>query len=326
MSIQKKEIYLAGGCFWGVEKYFQQIAGVLDTEVGYANGHTSNPTYEQVIRQDTGYAETVKVVYDEARVSLPFLLDMYYQVIDPVSVNRQGNDRGPQYRTGIYYSDAADEAPIRASLAKLQASYEQPLAIECEPLRAYSSAEVYHQDYLIKNPQGYCHIAPSHYQRAKSSVDTSRSEPRYSKKSDAELRTMLTPEQYAVTQQSATERPFTNAYDQHFESGIYVDITTGEPLFASADKYDSGCGWPAFTRPISKGIVEEIADQSHGMQRTELRSSLGDSHLGHVFDDGPADQGGLRYCINSASLRFIPEREMIQEGYESYLPLLKKKH
>ncbi len=169
----KKEIYLAGGCFWGVEKYFQHIAGVLDTEVGYANGHTSNPSYEQVVKQDTGYAETVKVVYDAARVSLPFILDMYYHIIDPVSVNKQGNDRGPQYRTGIYYSDAADEALIRRSLAALQESYDLPLAVECEPLKTYSSAELYHQDYLKKNPQGYCHLASSHYELAKGAVDRS---------------------------------------------------------------------------------------------------------------------------------------------------------
>ncbi len=177
-----KEIYLAGGCFWGVEKYFQQIAGVTDTEVGYANGHTANPTYEQVVQKNTGYAETVKVTYDPSELSLAFILEMYYQVIDPVSVNKQGNDIGPQYRTGIFYTDPADASIIEASLAELQKKYQQPLAIEREALVTYSSAEEYHQDYLEKNPSGYCHIDNSHYERARASSDPSRDADRFVKK------------------------------------------------------------------------------------------------------------------------------------------------
>ncbi len=137
----------------------------------------------------------------------------------------------------------------------------------------------------------------------------------FQRRSDAELRKMLTPEQYAVTQQSATERPYTNAYDKEFRKGIYVDITTGEPLFLSSDKYDSGCGWPAFSKPINKKLLTEHTDRSHGMVRTEVRSATGEAHLGHVFTDGPEAAGGLRYCINSAALRFIPKEKMEAEGY-----------
>ncbi len=182
MKTTTKEIHLAGGCFWGVEKYFQQIPGVIDTEVGYANGHTESPTYEQVVQKNTGYAETVKVIYDSNEVSLPFILDMYYQVIDPVSVNKQGNDVGPQYRTGIFYTDPSDEVIIDASLAELQKKYSEKLAIELEPLKTYTSAEEYHQDYLEKNPTGYCHIDSSHYERAKTSVDPTRDEGSFKKK------------------------------------------------------------------------------------------------------------------------------------------------
>ncbi len=182
MSTTRKEIHLAGGCFWGVEKYFQQIHGVIDTEVGYANGHTDAPTYEQVVQKNTGYAETVKVTYDDAVVSLPFILDMYYQVIDPISVNKQGNDIGPQYRTGIFYTAPSDEAIIQSSLDALQKNYSEPLAIELEPLKTYTSAEEYHQDYLEKNPTGYCHIDSSHYDRAKASSDPTRAEEGFKKK------------------------------------------------------------------------------------------------------------------------------------------------
>lgn len=318
-------IYLAGGCFWGVEKYFSLIPGVVDTEAGYANGSTDNPTYEQVTRNNTGHAETVKVVYDPQKVSLPFLLQKYYDVIDPVSVNRQGNDRGVQYRTGIYYTDAADKPAIDASLAALQKQYSQPLAIEVQPLVRFDRAEDYHQDYLDKNPGGYCHIPASKFDDARQArdPDAAARETTYTRKSDAQLKQTLTAEQYRVTRQNATERPFENAYHDNHEKGIYVDVTTGEPLFLSSDKYDSGCGWPSFTRPISDSLIDEKRDTTHGMVRTEVRSKTGDAHLGHVFNDGPADQGGLRYCINSASLKFIPANQMEQAGYGKYLPMIR---
>ncbi len=327
----KKEIYLAGGCFWGTEKYFQNISGVLSTEVGYANGKTAQPSYEDVCDKDTGHAEVVKVIYDDAQVSLPFILQMYAQVIDPVSVNKQGNDTGTQYRTGVYWTDAADEAVVERFLTQLQGQYKEKIAVENMALQNYHPAEEYHQDYLEKNPNGYCHIGASHFEKAKLAKDPSvrkppvTAKPVFVKQSDAQLKQKLTPLQYQVTQENGTEPAFNNEFDKHFDEGIYVDITTGEPLFSSTDKYDSGCGWPAFTRPIDESLIVDVNDKSHGMIRTEVRSKLGDAHLGHVFTDGPVAEGGLRYCINSASLRFIPKEKMTEEGYGAYLPLFKKK-
>lgn len=314
-----KTIYLAGGCFWGVEKYLSLIPGVKKTEVGYANGSTPSPTYEEVCRGGTGHAETVKVTYDPEEVSLPFLLEQYYAVIDPLSVNRQGNDAGVQYRTGIYYTDESDKAIIETSLRRLQQHFKHPLAIELQPLLQYSRAEERHQRYLDKNPGGYCHLSAAQFQLASRAREP---RPVYRKKTDEELQRILTPEQFAVTHKNATEPPFRNAYYSNEQPGIYVDVTTGEPLFLSTDKFDSGCGWPSFSRPIQETLIQEKQDFSHGMKRTEVRSKTGDAHLGHVFPDGPKDRGGLRYCINSASLKFIPEQDMESQGYGSYIRLL----
>lgn len=314
------EIYLAGGCFWGAEKYLASIRGVTQTEVGYANGQTEAPTYEQVCHAGTGHAETVRVTYDPAVAPLGFLLSLYYEAIDPTSVNQQGNDRGAQYRTGIYYTDPADLPEIRQSLASLQAKLDRPIAIEVAPLRNYCAAEDYHQRYLDKNPGGYCHIHPDKFRQAAAAVvDPSH----YALPDQKTLRQVLTPTQYEVTQQSATEPPFRNAYWEHDQPGIYVDITTGEPLFTSDDKFQSGCGWPSFSKPIDPNVLLEKRDLSHGMIRTEVRSRAGNAHLGHVFNDGPQDRGGLRYCINSASLRFIPKTDMEHEGYGDLLHFVK---
>lgn len=316
----RKEIYLVGGCFWGTEKYLQGVNGILETEVGYANGNTENPTYEEVCHYNTGHAEAVKVVYENTVIGLPFLLELYYDVINPVSINKQGNDIGSQYRTGIYFVQDEDEAIIRESIDKLQLKYEQKIAIEVKRLENYYRAEDYHQKYLDKNPQGYCHIGVDKFEKAKKAVDTSK---KYTKKSGQELRESLTELQFEVTQNSATEQPFHNEYFDEFREGIYVDITTGEPLFLSDDKFESGCGWPSFSRPIDASLIKDVMDTSFGRIRTEVRSKTGDAHLGHVFEDGPTELGGLRYCINSASLRFIPKESMEQEGYGEYLKSLK---
>ncbi len=315
----KKEIYLAGGCFWGTEKYLKSIPGVLSAEVGYANGNTSNPTYEDVCHRNTGHAEAVKVLYDDDKIGLPFLLELYYDVIDPLSINRQGNDIGSQYRTGIYFTDAEDEKIIMESINNLQKRYKERIAIEIKPLDNYYKAEEYHQKYLDKNPNGYCHIGTGKFDQAKEALDSTR---RFKKKSVEELKKGLSELQFAVTQKNETEPPFRNPYYSLFDEGIYVDITTGEPLFVSTDKFESGCGWPSFSRPIDKKLIQEFKDRSHGMLRTEVRNAAGNAHLGHVFTDGPKEQGGLRYCINSASLKFIPKEHMEQEGYGDYLVLL----
>ncbi len=306
---KRHEIYLAGGCFWGVEAYMSRIYGVYDVTSGYANGKTENPTYEEVCYMNTGHAETVHVQYDPARVDLNTLLGYYFRIINPVSVNKQGNDVGTQYRTGIYYTDEADLPVIEAKMAEIQAKYDEPLAVEVEPLKHYFLAEEYHQDYLEKNPNGYCHIDLN-------TVNDIIIDPaRYPKPSDDVLKETLTESQYRVTQLNETERAFENTYWDNHEPGLYVDVATGEPLFSSKDKYDSGCGWPSFVEPIDKQVVTYDDDTSYNMVRTEVRSRSGDSHLGHVFTDGPKDRGGLRYCINSASIRFIPLDEMESEGY-----------
>jgi len=315
-----KTLYLAGGCFWGTEKFLSLLPGVTSTETGYANGKTENPSYEDVCRNGTGHAETVRVNYDPEKISLTFLLDRFYEVIDPLTLNRQGNDIGEQYRSGIYFTDPGDEEIVRGSLALLQENYQKPVVIEVKPLEHFFTAEEYHQKYLDKNPSGYCHISRAKFDDAKRAVDTATM---YRPKDKAALRQKLSDLQFDVTQNSATEPPFHNEYCDTFESGIYVDITTGEPLFVSADKFESGCGWPAFSRPITKELVKELPDHSHGRERVEVRSSTGDAHLGHVFADGPRKSGGLRYCINSASLRFIPKDKMKEEGYESFLHLVK---
>lgn len=314
----RKEIYLAGGCFWGTEQYLQHIKGILATEVGYANGNTENPTYEEVCRKDTGHAEAVKVEYEDTVIGLPYILELYYDVINPVSVNRQGGDVGSQYRTGIYYIDEQDVSVIESSISKLQEKYKEKIAIERLPLNNYYKAEEYHQKYLDKNPGGYCHIGADKFEKAKKAIDKDK---KFEKKSLEKLKQDLTTEQFEVTQNSATEAPFKNEYFNEFSQGIYVDITTGEPLFMSADKFDSGCGWPSFSKPIDTAMINELKDTSFGRVRTEVRSSHGDAHLGHVFTDGPKESGGLRYCINSASLRFVPKEKMEEEGYGEYLGL-----
>lgn len=310
-------IYLAGGCFWGIEKYLSLIKGVQSTEVGYANGNTANPTYEEVCN-GSGHAEVVKAEYDEDIIPLAFLLDLFYESINPVSVNRQGGDSGIQYRTGIYYVNESDREIIDNSIGDLQKRFNKPIAIEVKPLESYYRAEEYHQKYLDKNPNGYCHIGIGTLQKAAKAVVNPAL---YSKADGSTLREQLTDMQYAVTQENATEPPYKNEFDHHFEEGIYVDIVTGEPLFSSRDKFDSGCGWPSFSEPIDPNVVREKSDDTHGMIRTEVRSRVGDSHLGHVFDDGIPDRGGLRYCINSAALRFIPKEEMKKQGYGYLLRL-----
>lgn len=311
------DIYLAGGCFWGVEAYMARVYGVYDVTSGYANGNTENPTYEEVTRKNTGHAETVHVRYDPERVDLEELLDHYFLIIDPTLLNQQGNDRGEQYRTGIYYENENDLAVINKVVTAQQDRYDEPIVTEVELLNQYYLAEEYHQDYLEKNPDGYCHVEFDTLEnqqtdkKAQSFIDPAL----YPKPNDDELKATLTAIQYTVTQEDDTERAFSSEYDGFYEPGIYVDITTGEPLFSSADKYDSTTGWPSFTKPIDPDVVTEHDDGLFFMKRTEIRSRVGDSHLGHVFTDGPKDKGGLRYCMNGAALLFVPEADMEAEGY-----------
>ena len=319
MTMESKQeqriIYLAGGCFWGLEAYMERIQGVTDAVSGYANGKGDTTNYQ--LLHATDHAETVKVTYDPNKISLDKLLQYYFRVIDPTSINKQGNDRGRQYRTGIYYQNEQDKAVIEAALKTLQSKYQEPIQIEVEPLKNYVEAEEYHQDYLKKNPNGYCHID------IKKADEPLIDDKKYPKPSDTELKQKLTALQYDVTQGKHTERSFSNEYWDNFAPGIYVDITTGEPLFSSKDKFESGCGWPSFTKPIAAEVAAYQRDNSFNMTRIEVLSRSGHAHLGHVFDDGPRDKGGLRYCINSASIKFIPLDEMEKQGYGDLIPFVK---
>ncbi len=318
-----KQIYLAGGCFWGTEHFLKQIRGVVNTEVGYANGKFSKPDYRIVSTGKTGFAETVKVEYNPTQISLSKLLELFFKTIDPTSINRQGNDIGTQYRTGVYYTDKLDAPIVETAIKQLSEMYSKPIFVEYKVLENYYTAEEYHQKYLDKHPSGYCHIPKELFQMAKEANPIS-TEQMYKRINDDELKKKLSPIQYEVTRKNATEMPFKNEYWNEFREGIYVDVTTGEPLFVSTDKFESGCGWPSFSKPIDKSLISEKIDKTHGMVRTEIRSKTGDAHLGHVFNDGPAEKGGLRYCINSAALRFISKEEMKKGKYAKYMFLLEK--
>lgn len=310
-----KDIYLAGGCFWGLEEYFSRINGVEDVVSGYANGKVETTNYQLI--HDTDHAETIHVMYHPETVSLRELLLYYFRVIDPLSVNKQGNDVGRQYRTGIYYTDEADTAAIEQVVSEQEAKLGKTIAVEREALRHFVVAEDYHQDYLKKHPNGYCHIDVT------KANDPVIDPTQYPLPDEATLKATLTPAQYAVTRENRTEMAFTNEYWDNHEPGIYVDVATGEPLFSSKDKFDSGCGWPSFTKPIASEVVTYQEDHSFNMTRIEVRSRVANSHLGHVFDDGPRDKGGLRFCINSAAIRFVPLTKMSEEGY-GYLTSLVK--
>lgn len=321
MEDKENVIYLAGGCFWGIEQLMQSIPGVIDAQSGYANGTgEDDANYQAVSSGRTGFRETVRVEYDPKQVSLDALLLAYFYVINPTVENRQGNDVGSQYQTGVYYTnDQAKETVER--IAEIERSRSKEFFVEIGPLLNFYPAEEYHQDYLEKNPGGYCHIPLAEIKL----FSNLRIDPGdYQKPAAEAIRDKLTEEQYRVTQENATEPAFANEFWDQFEKGIYVDVVTGEPLFSSTDKFESGCGWPAFSKPIEEPAVVELPDNSFGMKRTEVRSRVGDSHLGHVFSEDPESPNGVRYCINSASLRFIPYAKMEAEGYGYLLYLFEE--
>ena len=324
----------AGGCFWSMESAFEKVYGVISVVSGYTGGTTGKPTYENYAR--AGHVEAVRVTFDPGRVGYDALLDVFWHHVDPTDAGGQFYDRGPNYRTVVYWKDDAQRAAVEASLAALRKSgpFKAPIVTEVSKAGVFFAAEDYHQDYARKNPQHYegyrvgsgrdAFFARTWGPEALVDPDAppAARTGSWRKPTDAQLRKLLSAQQYDVTQKEGTEAPFGNIYHDSKLQGIYVDVVSGEPLFSSTDKFDSGTGWPSFTMPLAPGNVVTHTDSTLGMVRVEVRSRYADSHLGHVFEDGPAPTG-LRYCMNSASLRFVPVKNLALEGYGRYLGLFK---